>query len=174
MIGLDIETRVGFSSHHRKSAVSARRRRTHRLSCQSGGNLTYLFCTLPALMHHLLVEDSAENFGFFYCCWASLQPGLEVFMIMDCTCVCGGDGVGFQSSADIISFGRCSWWWQQRSIWNDDHHQMPRRCQMVIMQLAAYALIFYRDILMSSQKCLKGEERFQPPPPPPKKKNAIF
>jgi hypothetical protein len=26
---------------------------------------------------------------------------------------------------------------------------------MVIMQLAAYALIFYRDILMSSQKCLK-------------------
>jgi hypothetical protein len=34
-------------------------------------------------MHHLLVEDSAEKFGFFYC-WAALQPGLEVFMIMDC------------------------------------------------------------------------------------------
>jgi hypothetical protein len=83
MIGLDIETRVGFSSHLRKSAVSAWRRRTHRLSCQSEGNLAYLFCTLPALMHHLLVKDSAENFGFFYCCWASLQPGLEVFMIMD-------------------------------------------------------------------------------------------
>ncbi len=44
------------------------------------------------------------------------------------------------------------------------------RCQMAIMQLAAYALIFYRDILMSSQKCLKCEERFQPPLPTPKRK----
>ncbi len=77
MTGHDIETRVGFSSHHRKSAVSAWRRRTHRLSCQSEGNLTYLFCTLPALMHHLLVEDSAENFGFSTAAGHLCNPGLK-------------------------------------------------------------------------------------------------
>jgi len=48
-------------------------------------------------MHHLLVEDSAEKFGFFYCCWASLQPGLEVFMIMDCMWWGGGGGGGFRA-----------------------------------------------------------------------------